>query len=378
MFRLVPLLLLICMTLPLQAAGAPETRQQLEEVRGRIRQTEAELDQRRRQARELVQKLHASEAALGRTRQALERIRGQLDRLKKEIAEQEQKADEAGQRLDRTGRALRQRLTAIYKGGESTFLKVLLSNSSPADMARDYDFFRRIVQRDRELLVRYREEQLHARAQKARLERLRAEQEKAFAERKSQQQRLDKQRQQQQRLLAQVRQDEEALAVLLHELEDKARRLNDLLGDVRREPAKGSQAATGFAGSRGRLPWPVNGPVRVGFGTGRHPVLGTRYESHGIEIVVNGEKPIRAVWDGRVIFAKPFRGYGNLMILDHGDGYYTLYAQASRLLRKPGERVHKGDRIAVSGYEGSDVVYFEIRKGSRPVDPMRWLASRRR
>lgn len=370
------LVLLIWTAAPLTADVGPRAQNQLEQVQKRIRKTESELEQRRRQARELVQQLHRSEAVLRRTRLELARIQAHLKRLEKEIIEQRRKADAAGRKLEGTTRLLQERLAAIYKGGESTFFKVLLSGSSPADIARDYDYFRRIVERDRRLLVRYREEQAEARAQKAQLERLRQEQQEVFARRRTRKRALEKQRRKQQQLLAQVRQDEEALAVLLHELEDKARRLNSLLRDVRRTP-EGRGAQTGFAANRGHLPWPVNGPVRIGFGKGRHPVLGTRYESHGIEIVVNGEKPIRAVWDGRVIFAKAFRGYGNLIILDHGGGYYSLYAQASRLLRKPGEKVHKGEEIAVSGFEGSDVVYFEIRQGSRPVDPLPWLTSRR-
>jgi len=379
--RGLPLLFLLVWLLPAVAVGARDSgtvRSELESVQKKIRTTEQQLRQRRQQARRLVAQLHETDTRLGRLRQTLERGRRRLAGLEQEITRQQTVVEQAENARTQTERKLRQRLIALYKGGESQFFKVLFSARSPATMAEDYDVFRRMVNRDRELLTAYRQQRRQAEAELRQLEHLRAEQQRMLAERRRQEKELAERRRQKQQLLARIRQDEEALAVLLHELEEKARRLTDLVRKLERgESRRGRVAGTSFRSQKGRLPWPVAGPVRIGFGTGRHPVLGTRYESHGIEIVVNGEKPIRAVWDGRVIFAKPFRGYGNLMIIDHGDGFYTLYAQASRLLHRPGDRVERGETIAISGFEGADVVYFEIRQGSRPVDPLEWLAGRR-
>jgi septal ring factor EnvC (AmiA/AmiB activator) len=116
--------------------------------------------------------------------------------------------------------------------------------------------------------------------------------------------------------------------------------------------------------------------VKVGFGTGRHAELGTLYESHGIEISASNDQPISAVWQGNVVFANWFKGYGNLLIVDHGSSYYTLYAQASRLAKKVGDLVQKGEIVAFSGFEGNDAVYFEIRRRGTPLDPADWLGSR--
>lgn len=85
---------------------------------------------------------------------------------------------------------------------------------------------------------------------------------------------------------------------------------------------------------------------------------------------------MRAVAAGKVAFSKPFRGFGNLLILDHGDGYYTLYAQASQLLHKVGDVVAAGDKVALSGFGGNDTVYFEIRQRGTPLDPLQWLKPR--
>ena len=88
------------------------------------------------------------------------------------------------------------------------------------------------------------------------------------------------------------------------------------------------------------------------------------------------DQPVAAVAAGKVIFASWFKGYGNLLILDHGDSFYTLYAQTSRLLKKVGDTVAAGEQIAFSGYEGNENLYFEVREGRTPLDPTKWLVRR--
>ena len=178
-------------------------------------------------------------------------------------------------------------------------------------------------------------------------------------------------------LLAGLRSDEAKLTVALDDLRAKAARLADL---VKKLETSKAQPYTGegddFSAQKGRLKWPVTGKVRIGFGTTRHPDLGTLIESNGLEIVVPPQTPIKAVWAGRVLYANPLKGFGNLMVIDHGDKYYTLYAHAARFSQKVGDLVAPGEVIAFSGFEGRDAVYFEIRHRGAPVDPGQWLAAR--
>ena len=106
------------------------------------------------------------------------------------------------------------------------------------------------------------------------------------------------------------------------------------------------------------------------------PKLGTLYDSQGVEIEVAGNRAIRAIWGGRVIFANPFKGYGNMIIVDHGDNFYTLYAQARRLQKMVGDPVEVGELLGYSGYEYADSIYFEIRHRGTPLDPLAWLKPR--
>ncbi|MEJ2699738.1 MAG: peptidoglycan DD-metalloendopeptidase family protein, partial [Desulfuromonadales bacterium] len=178
-------------------------------------------------------------------------------------------------------------------------------------------------------------------------------------------------------LLARVRRDRTALSARLSELQEKARDLAALVKKLESEKGREYTPETGiFSRQKGHLPWPVEGRIKVGFGTWRHPELGTMYESQGIEIAALANRPIDAVWDGEVIFADRFKGYGNLIIVDHGDNYYSLYAQASRLVKKVGDKVKRGETLAYSGFEGADAVYFEIRHRGDPLDPRAWLSPR--
>jgi septal ring factor EnvC (AmiA/AmiB activator) len=355
------------------------TRRDLEQVRQQIESTSAELKDKKEAARKLARQLSQVDRDLRQARKKLDAARQTLVSLDQELTTQKKVVAEATSQSQDLESQVRKRLIVLYQGGETQLVKVLFSAQSPAAMAEDYDFFQRMVRKDRELLAEYRQLLDNTRQELARLDQLQSRHQETLTLRKQQESSLNGARQEKKKLLVRIRQDEEALAVLLYELEEKAARLTGLVSQLKETRSTTSSGhGTRFTKQQGSLSWPVTGPVRIGFGTGRHPELGTRYESHGIEIGVNGEVPIHAVWDGHVIFANPFRGYGNLLIIDHGEGYYSLYAQASRLTRSVGDRIERGEEIAVSGFEGAETVYFEIRKGGTPLDPMRWLAKKSR
>lgn len=125
---------------------------------------------------------------------------------------------------------------------------------------------------------------------------------------------------------------------------------------------------------RGNLPWPVPGKVLRGFGSVREGEL--RYE--GVLLDAAEGTPVRSVHNGRIVFSDWLRGYGMLIIVDHGNGFLSLYGNNQSLAHKPGESVSAGDILAYSGSNGQNAqgAYFEIRKGGQPVNPLEWCARR--
>jgi len=200
-------------------------------------------------------------------------------------------------------------------------------------------------------------------------------------------------------LLQSVREDRVARERLASELADAARRLEGLVRDLARRAEARARArpavarpggapaprpaspgpAVGLGALRGQLPWPTDGRIVTGFGPQVHPRFGTETLRRGVDIEAAEGTPIRAVFAGTVLYRGWLRGYGNLIVLDHGEGYYTLYAHASEVLVDDGDSVRAGQRIARVGDTGSvdgPRLYFEVRYQGRAEDPQAWLRRR--
>lgn len=354
-----------------------ETRRKLEEIERRIGETARSLDEKQTEARTLADDLKTVAREETRLQELLARRRKEVADLEGRLALQKAEVASLQDRAGKTEKQVKKRLIAVYKGGEVGPLRILFAAASPARLAEDYDFLGRIVRRDRELLAGYRRQLAEVEAARRQLAQMLERQGRTLAALRQERESLRRMVRLKEKLLAQVRRDETALGALLADLRDRAARLGNLVKKLESEkPPEYTQLAGPFARQKGSLPWPVPGPIRVAFGTSRHPDLGTMQESQGIEISAAGEQPIKAVWSGRVIFANWFKGFGNLLILDHGEGFYTLYAQAARLTRKVGALVEKGDILGISGLEGADGVYFEVRHHGSPMDPAAWLSPR--
>jgi len=353
------------------------TRQNLESVRTRIDSTTAALEEKQQAARELLQQLRKVDRRLKRAAAKLRQTEAKITDLKAEIKVEESALDKGRRQIKSLERQLQQRLVALYKGGDTQALKMLFSSQSPSELVENYTFLQLLVDNDREMLSAYRSAVAVNQKRLDNLAGLKATEEKTVRQQRAESQQLQQARNDKSGLLKKAKKDEVALAELLSELEEKAARLSALVGKLETDkPGAYTEAAGGFDRQKGQLDWPVKGKILTGFGKGVHAELGTQYDSHGIEILVTGQQPIQSVWNGQVVFANAFRGYGNLMIIDHGDGYFSLYAQAAKLLKAVGARVSRGETVAYSGYDGGDTVYFEIRQGGTPENPTAWLRSR--
>ena len=126
---------------------------------------------------------------------------------------------------------------------------------------------------------------------------------------------------------------------------------------------------------RGSLPWPVEGRVRAGFGRRKHPRFDTYTVHNGLEIEAPPDAEVRAVHEGRVVFADRFRGYGLMVVVDHGGKHHSLYAQLAEVAVAPGQEVAAGTVLGTADPGGADGpgVYFEMRYQGRPEDPLDWL-----
>jgi septal ring factor EnvC (AmiA/AmiB activator) len=254
---------------------------------------------------------------------------------------------------------------------------LLGSTVTPFEIAENHAFLTRMVRSDRQLIEDYREQSEQLEERLAQLRLLREKQARLNRKRQQQQETLAKAGKTKRKLLAEMRRDEALLNGYLDELRIKAARLGELVKKLETDLVQSyTESDAPFSAQKGRLAWPVAGKLRVGFGTARNAELGALLESNGLEIATEAGSPVKAVWSGRVLYASPFRGYGKLMIIDHGEKYYSLYAQVARFAKQIGEHVSPGETVAYSGFEGRDFLYFEVRHSGKPLDPLPWLTRR--
>jgi septal ring factor EnvC (AmiA/AmiB activator) len=185
------------------------------------------------------------------------------------------------------------------------------------------------------------------------------------------------------RLLASLRQEKDARLRVVREMEAAAQRLQKMLEDIARRPFPRPKHSPvppsngrGLDAMVGRMDWPVKGPVSAPFGKFKHPEFATELVRKGIDIDAPLGEAVRAVEMGRVVFADRFTGYGRMVILDHGERYYTIYAHLSEIISKTGDDLRRGEilgRVGDSDSLGGAKLYFELRKDGRSVDPLPWL-----
>jgi len=355
-----------------------QAAQQLEQVRTQIR---ALTEQRRilqgdrgsaadalrradGEVSDVVRALRHSEAAIATQETELARLEGERTALQRRLS---------GQRA-----ALATLVRSAYALGRHEQLKLLLAQDRIADLARVM-VYHRYFQDDRLTRIHGLTDELAALA--ALGERVEATRDSLNATRLDQQaqlQQLEGQRDSRRELIAALEaryhdaeqrlhalgRDEKALVQLLE-------RLRDVLADVPRQ----LDDAKPLASRRGALPWPLAGVLLSGFG-GRLPDGRT---AEGWLIAGTAGAEVRAISHGRVAFADWLKGYGLIVIVDHGDGWMSLYANNDALLKDGGDWVRAGDPIATvgsSGGQGRAALYFELRQGSKPVDPRSWLKRR--
>jgi septal ring factor EnvC (AmiA/AmiB activator) len=197
---------------------------------------------------------------------------------------------------------------------------------------------------------------------------------------------LEAKRRQKAVILSSVRQKKSLYEETLHELEESSASLWAMIKKEEEERRSEKiahdsveQESKASGTENKRLPWPLEGHILTHFGMQRHPRFGTMVFRRGIEIEAREGQPVRAVSDGEVVFADWYKGYGKLMIIDHGNGFYTLYGNLSQIDAIKGARVTKGQVIGLAGETGSlkgAKLYFEIRRNGEAVDPLRRLSKR--
>jgi septal ring factor EnvC (AmiA/AmiB activator) len=367
-------------------AGSPDreraARRELDRVEAQLAAHRRALEQLRAREVSVFDAIAESDRALAETRAESTRLAAELGAVRARLGETQARARALERELEAQRHALEARAVALYKLGPLGSTEALLSARSLPDLARRARYLRAVLEVDREQLRRYESGRKALGRETAAL---RAEEQELAALEGRQRSLADGLAAEQaaRRALLEAIRDEQALAErAAAELEAAAESLKGLLARLEAEAVARALAGDrtrpggGFAAARGRLEPPVAGAVVTPFGPREHPRFRTVTVSNGIEIRAAAGTEVRAVHAGRVVYAGWFRGYGKMLIVDHGDQFYTLYAHAAELYKAVGEAVARGDVVASVGDTGAlegPVLYFEIRQAGKPLDPADWL-----
>ena len=379
------------------AAPPPTGRQNLKAKQEALGEMRRQLDEARERASAARRREMSLLAELERIDRTLVAKRGALQQLDRRIVQVEAELDALEGRRDRVAEDLVSQQAALSARLE-TLGWLAAAPAPPAWAAGAATLARQravadlagIAREDLARLARYDETADRLAARQEARERARRELVELRSAVDGERAQVATQAERRRTLLQDVREDRAAHERLAEELTEAARRLETLVRSLaRRAPARRAVAratpapapgpVVGFGKERGQLPWPTEGRVVTGFGRETHPRFGTETLRTGIAIEAPEGTPIRAVAVGTVAYRGWLKGYGNLLVLDHGDGYYTLYAHASQILVDEGDQVKGGELIGRVGETGSvegPRLHFEVRYQSRAEDPQLWLRRR--
>ncbi|WP_242634398.1 murein hydrolase activator EnvC family protein [Marinobacter salicampi] len=353
------------------------TPAQLKELKSKIGRIDQWLRKAEQDRSTLEQSLANADQAINRLTRERRDLQARAQEQTQRLAELKKREAELTRTLDRQRESLRQQIREAWMAGDAPAIKILLNEMDPQKISRTMTYYEYLSQDTLKRLQAFHanlNELQQTQAATIESQTKLTELESGLAER-------------QQELRNQKRKRTETLTALKARIQDRQsereslnadrERLEQLLREVEEAIAAipSPNESKPFKALQAKLPWPARGKVARSYG---ESVAQGKLRHNGMLITTDRETDVAAVHYGRVVFANWLRGFGLMTIIDHGDGYLTLYGHNSSLMKSPGDWVSAGETIAVSGQSGGTnepSVYFELRYKGKPQNPKTWLRS---
>jgi septal ring factor EnvC (AmiA/AmiB activator) len=368
-------LLLLLVLLPAHAQRPTD----LERIRTDITRLKVRLDQVRRQAQSAARELEEADLELGIRTHELELAAAAETKLAGDQRAIELQIGALIPRITRQKSDLRKRLVALYRLGGLSYVRMLLALEGDRNPIEAMSMLSYLVSRDSRLVTRFQSTQRQLAGQQLELADRREKLRRTRLIVEQRRQAVAAAVAQKQVVLARLRTEESGATQQLAALEEKARRLQRLI-DTLSAQKRGLAPPTDIRSVQGALAWPVEGKIVERFGRQRNPKFATYTTNNGLKIEAAPGTQVRAVFQGTVLFSQWFKGYGNLIILDHGNRVFSLYGNLKQSGVTVGDRIASGQSIAGVGESdealagvANGYLYFEIRQDNHPEDPQKWL-----
>ncbi|MFQ5520794.1 MAG: murein hydrolase activator EnvC family protein [Candidatus Methylomirabilia bacterium] len=360
-----------------------EKKEALSQTRQQLEMEKAKAAHAKRREASLLTRLEAIDQALASKKRELRRLDRRFRKAESGVSGLRREISLSEQRQTGRQKALAHWLRALYKlEAQGGVIPLVLGGEDPVARAVQLRHLATLAAVDARLVEEYRRVGTILANRRDRIERRKQELSALRTQVRKERAKVDRTAARRRRLLAKVRDQRAYHERLVSELSEAARELKTLVQKLQASQERLAKLRTapgadgGFGRFRGKLPWPTTGSIVTAFGPRVHPRFGTKTFRNGIDIKAREGTEILAVYAGRVIYTGWFKGYGNLIILDHGNEYYTLYAHAAEIRVREGDTVPQGQAIGTVGETGSVAgprLYFEVRHRGRPQDPAAWL-----
>ncbi|MEK7702365.1 MAG: permease-like cell division protein FtsX [Nitrospirota bacterium] len=273
------------------------------------------------------------------------------------------------------------RVRTIYQEGASGFLKVLVPTPNYPDFLKRLHYMRTIAEKEAEMLALFEDEQVQLARKTNQLDGMKRQLMITREPLVTKISEIGKEKEKKHQLLSRVRNEKVFYEKAIVELNESSVQLRSLIKKLESERRKLKDVPEPFVSLdfpkiKGKLLWPTEGSVVSLFGRQKHPKFDTYVFKKGIEIETSKGDEVRSVHEGLVIFADWFKGYGMMIIVDHGENFYSVYAHLAKLLVAVGDKTIRNRTLGTVGETGlseGDRLYFEIRHKGEPLDPMLWL-----
>ncbi len=303
----------------------------------------------------------------------VERTEGELEALRKEIVFRRAALESERRSIERT-------LVTLYKFGRFDLLQFVLRSENIEAFLAESKNLAFLARYQNDIVARYLASLAELGAAEAKLKVKKGEIARLLRAAGEKKKELEAEERKNRELVDGIQRNKKSYAQALEELAESGRQLQALMKRIVDEKYELPYPFVPLYEKKGKLAWPVSGRIITPFGPQKHPRFNTITTNSGVEIAPKEERArVLAVHPGRVVFADSFEGYGNLLIIDHGLAYYTLYGHCSEFLAAKGDAVQAGQPVALSGDSGSlkgECLYFEIRFKTKALDPLKWLRRR--
>ncbi|WP_232823815.1 MULTISPECIES: peptidoglycan DD-metalloendopeptidase family protein [Salinicola] len=356
-------------------ANPQEARARLDSLATDIQALQGKLGNTQAARGDAQEALEQVETAIGQTHKRLDSLQAERGRLDGEVDKLQQQRQTLAAERERQREALARQFDALYRLGTTPQLKLLLNQDDPAEVDRLQHYLNALSSARRERLEALRALNRELDDNLAAIDQRRSRLDEVQADLEQQRQKLAASLKDRQALVAKLDGRYDSEQARLEDLNQDRAHVERLLSRMQKELAnlKKPPPSTAISKTRGDLPWPVQGSMLSSYGSG------DGVNRNGILIGAPAGTAIKAVHAGRVVFANWMRGFGNLLILDHGDGILTLYAHLQQIDVDPGQQVANGQTVGAVGNTGGQsrpALYFEVRQNGNPINPGNWIGKR--